>query len=30
MKRDLVAALKGLGQIERDLGHGDAAGVTAL
>lgn len=25
MKRDLVAALKGLGQIERDLGRGDAA-----
>jgi tetratricopeptide (TPR) repeat protein len=25
MKRDLVAALKGLGQIERDMGHGDAA-----
>jgi tetratricopeptide (TPR) repeat protein len=25
MKRDLVSALKGLGQIERDMGHGDAA-----
>jgi tetratricopeptide (TPR) repeat protein len=25
MKRDLAAALKGLGQIERDMGHGDAA-----
>jgi tetratricopeptide (TPR) repeat protein len=25
MNRGLVAALKGLGQIERDMGHGDAA-----
>jgi tetratricopeptide (TPR) repeat protein len=25
MKRDLVVALKGLGQIERDIGRGDAA-----
>jgi tetratricopeptide (TPR) repeat protein len=25
MKRDLAAALKGLGQIERDMGHGNAA-----